>query len=81
MNNKEEVVFVAALAAITCLVSVLLLLGVYALLGLALYVVWEYGVLISWPDLPVVEWWQFSLVAWGLMIVRGLLKCGPSLRS
>ena len=69
MNNVT--MFVAALAGLVAMA--ILASTIFAAIGFVLSLIWTYAVLAVWPTLPVIIWWQFSLLAWGVAIIRGLI--------
>jgi hypothetical protein len=51
----------------------LLCVGAFSAIGGLLWVVWTYAVLAIWPTFPVITWWQFGLMAFGLNVARNLI--------
>jgi hypothetical protein len=53
----------------------ILFVGILAAIGAVLSLIYTYSVLAIWPTLPAILWWQFSLMAFGLNLIRNLV-CG-----
>ena len=80
MGDSSGNVTMAAAALGGLLAVLIVVVGMWALIGFILACIWQYAVVAIWPTLPTVLWWQFSLMAIGLTIV-GKLIAGPSVKT
>ena len=55
------------------MVALVLLTTAWCLMGVVLAAIWSFAIVAIWPTLPVIAWWQFSLIAIGLSCVGKLL--------
>lgn len=80
MSDASGNVTMAAAALGGLLAVLLIVVGMWSLIGFILACIWQYAILAVWPALPMILWWQFSLMAVGLAIV-GKLIAGPSVKT